>query len=979
VSNCGIPLLNKTEAITQTRPESRVTGRESPVPPAASRRWIPPSLRPQHGLTQEAKNDQIFRKVRGILNKLTPENFEKLSDELLKIELGSKVILKGVILLIFQKALDELKYSRMYAQLCKRLSIEAQNFENSDKNKKPDQPSYNSTFLSILLSVCRDKFENRSSESYALSATSDTANSNTSQQNGKNSRDDQLDEEERKYIAKQKMLGNVKFIGELFTLEMLEDKILHKCIKELLSTSSQITQKERCENMECLSQIIRTCGKLVDAEKSKTLMDQYFERIDQCSQSTKYPPRIRFMLRDLIELRRNGWVPRKSANTEAPVPMQQLRPDDDTRFNAFEPSKRDQRNIDRDSDSWMSKTQFNYQPNSNYNSPLIMNNIYNMNQSYNSSPVSGNYNNRDHRDGGGNMGGNRDRNSDRNMDRNNERMGDLGGGPGGYRHNPNRDRNNMGNHNHNHYNNHNRYNKHNNNSPHPHNNYNNNNAVKQLPPRFKQSIISPQTNQQSSETFDTFRPPINSLLYKATNSNRQSAQLPISQQPRPASASSVETTGSTGTPNYTNVNSPNANYQSPIEPIPQQPQALVPPPQPTNNILNKDPIVIKSASQEKPKQNKKDKGPNKDEIIKRVLIFVKEWLAITSPDNEKNMDDVVAAFFELKIPEKFMRDSVTAILNEIIDQPDVVYDRVVEFLTCLRKEAKLQNNALLESFKALINGMNDSPVPRITTLVASLLSRAVIVKLCKLIDVANYTENGAHYPLFLLVLQQLHKTLGKQALLETFNESKINLMSSLPEADRTKDRMAEILEDRNLSFLYPLLKLQGELQKQIQNDPNPQSLYKWIKDNVEPHCYNDPGFVTALMNVILKYVTQETTLAEGIDPTVVPEKSLIDKELTLLKKYCPVLNAFLNGNGDLQLVAIFAMQVFCYSYNFPKGMLLRWFSEFYDNNVIEEESYMRWKEDLSDVYPGKGKALFQVNTYLTYLEEAEEEEDDDEE
>lgn len=55
-----------------------------------------------------------------------------------------------------------------------------------------------------------------------------------------------------------------------------------------------------------------------------------------------------------------------------------------------------------------------------------MNNIYNMNQSYNSSPVGGNYNNRDHRDGGGNIGGNGrgiDRNSDRNMDRNNDRMG----------------------------------------------------------------------------------------------------------------------------------------------------------------------------------------------------------------------------------------------------------------------------------------------------------------------------------------------------------------------------------------------------------------------------------------------------------------------------------------------------------------------------------------------------------------------------
>lgn len=110
-----------------------------------------------------------------------------------------------------------------------------------------------------------------------------------------------------------------------------------------------------------------------------------------------------------------------------------------------------------------------------------------------------------------------------------------------------------------------------------------------------------------------------------------------------------------------------------------------------------------------------------------------------------------------------------------------------------------------------------------------------------------------------------------------------------------------------------------------------------------------------------------------------PDKIQIEKELTLLEKYCPVLNAFLHGNNDLQLVAIFAMQVFCFSYNFPKGMLLRWFNVFYDSNVIEEESYFRWKEDLSDIYPGKGKALFQVNSYLTYLETAEDEDDDDDE
>lgn len=307
-----------------------------------------------------------------------------------------------------------------------------------------------------------------------------------------------------------------------------------------------------------------------------------------------------------------------------------------------------------------------------------------------------------------------------------------------------------------------------------------------------------------------------------------------------------------GAPNHMNsLNNPEI-----IAPVP-----LVPASQAVNNLLNKDQVLIKQASQEKPKQTKKDKGPSKDEILKRVVGFVKDTLIVTATDNEMNMDDIVAAFVELKVPDKFMRDTMTTILNEIVDKNDVVHERVIEFLMCIKKDGKLQNNAILDSFKVLINGMSDSPVPRIATLVASLLCRAVTVKMCRLIDIANYTENGAHYPLFLLVLQQLHKNLGKQALLEIFNESKINLMSSLPEADRTKDRMAEILEDRNLSFLYPLLKLQGELQKQIQNDPNPQTLYKWIKDNVEPVCYTDNGFITALMNVILKYVTQVSPLS----------------------------------------------------------------------------------------------------------------------
>lgn len=80
------------------------------------------------------------------------------------------------------------------------------------------------------------------------------------------------------------------------------------------------------------------------------------------------------------------------------------------------------------------------------------------------------------------------------------------------------------------------------------------------------------------------------------------------------------------------------------------------------------------------------------------------------------------------------------------------------------------------------------------------------------------------------------------------------------------------------------------------------------------------------------------------------------------------------------MTAVYALQVFNYDLGFPKGMLLRSFVNCYELDILDEHAFLQWKEDVSDDYPGKGKALFQVNQWLTWLEEAEseeEEEDDD--
>lgn len=43
-----------------------------------------------------------------------------------------------------------------------------------------------------------------------------------------------LAEEAEILLARRKMLGNVKFIGELGKLGLLSEKIMHDCIKQLL-------------------------------------------------------------------------------------------------------------------------------------------------------------------------------------------------------------------------------------------------------------------------------------------------------------------------------------------------------------------------------------------------------------------------------------------------------------------------------------------------------------------------------------------------------------------------------------------------------------------------------------------------------------------------------------------------------------------------------------------------------------------------
>merc|ERR1719411_2457900 len=257
---------------------------------------------------------------------------------------------------------------------------------------------------------------------------------------------------------------------------------------------------------------------------------------------------------------------------------------------------------------------------------------------------------------------------------------------------------------------------------------------------------------------------------------------------------------------------------------------------------------------------------------------------------------------------------------------------------------------------------------------AEMSSWADLTDKLRLTDVAEITEGGSSHPLFLTVLQVM-SVKDKEVTQRHIKEQNIKLMDQLPPNIRTEEQLGEQLEQRQLSFLVPQLAIKADMWRQLETDRDPASFLAWINDTIPETSRNGPGFISALIATLMKHISEETTLKKDT-PSV--EKEDTDKEKEMIMEFKTIFSTFLT-TPELQMAAVYALQVFCFSKSFPKGMLLRWFVALYEADIVDEHVFLKWKEDVNDSYPGKGKALFQVNQWLTWLEEAESEEEDEDE
>ncbi|EUC56493.1 eukaryotic translation initiation factor 4G, putative [Rhizoctonia solani AG-3 Rhs1AP] len=185
-------------------------------------RWVAGST--QRNPQQVEERQLVDRKVKALLNKLTMEKFDSISDQIIEWANKSEQEKDGstlmqVIKLVFEKAKDEATFSEMYARLCRKMMerVSPNVQDETIKNSEGQPITGGMLFRKYLLNRCQEDFERGwSAKEAALAAAAlksgeDKAAEAASENNG----EAVLYSEEYYAAAKAKRqgLGLVRFIA----------------------------------------------------------------------------------------------------------------------------------------------------------------------------------------------------------------------------------------------------------------------------------------------------------------------------------------------------------------------------------------------------------------------------------------------------------------------------------------------------------------------------------------------------------------------------------------------------------------------------------------------------------------------------------------------------------------------------------------------------------------------------------------------
>lgn len=213
--------------------------------------------------------EKLYSQFRSILNKLSDSNFDNLAKELTTLEIGKSEQLAKLAEFIFNKAIIESKFAITYAKLSKELA--------GYSVKEDDKTIF---FRELLINRCQVMFNDCSSYDPGVP--------------------------NKILITKEIATGCMIFIGELYNLELLTNKIINSCFLLLLM---KITQN-KAYIVDCLCALMKTSGNTFSRKSNpdaKIILDK-IEKIVSGKDKVDLSNRDKFALMDIIDLKKaNKW------------------------------------------------------------------------------------------------------------------------------------------------------------------------------------------------------------------------------------------------------------------------------------------------------------------------------------------------------------------------------------------------------------------------------------------------------------------------------------------------------------------------------------------------------------------------------------------------------------------------------------------------------------------------------------------------
>jgi len=303
IEPCGMPQGGSG----RDRTRSKRGANKGPVAPlkVSDNRWVATGARRNNSDVDGERPEMVDRKLRALLNKLTMERFDSISDQVVawanqaEREKDGRTLVR-VTELVFESATNGTMFPDMYARLCRKImeQISPKVQDDGTKNSEGKPFAGGQLFRKYLLNCCREVFERGwvtkgTTAAAASKATEDLVIQKANEKARWQGEESGLcsDEYHAMDKAKRHSLGLICFVGELFILQILTERIVHEYIKKLLSNE----EAEEVE-IESVCKLLTSVGGQLDTRKARAHVDVYVSRMRDLAENTNLTPRMMFML-----------------------------------------------------------------------------------------------------------------------------------------------------------------------------------------------------------------------------------------------------------------------------------------------------------------------------------------------------------------------------------------------------------------------------------------------------------------------------------------------------------------------------------------------------------------------------------------------------------------------------------------------------------------------------------------------------------